>query len=732
MATSAARRIATPAEAPARAAASTDAKPAAAKPSTTSPRKASTRAVNAVADQPRDSISKLTTVTERDYVACQKLLTDYAKGKGRHTGGGCGQKQSGGAWSRGLLQVRQDRVGAGSLITVYSGHDQAPDKFASLKLRLELKPSGQSWNQQYDLVSLGTDIATKPGKGPYKYESVLKFYVADKAVEAAIKEAVPGTTVASALKNGRFAVHGNWQSGHNWGNFDRDGVFPFKTGAGEVKQAEAKIVVGMPPGQQNIELDVSVPISAALQAKYPALKTKNAIFVSHLEAEGKARVPLTRFTELMNKLLLAASTDPKDAADKAAAAKAIFGAEAGIWTIDRVKKYDPEGVAMAPDQHGLIPVNPFNDIYLDNNARQLTEHGIALRIRTVAGEKNSFTQINYKPGPGVRSTKTNVSNRVEAEIICAGEVFKNPHLLLPFLNDKDEPLNPHNLGSEFVRQKTGAALPARVATQKGTEITNFSSIGSNRRFKFEFHNTKTLVAFETSLDLCATLCLDARGLPVRVDADGKPDPKGQFFAMSVFAQVEPEANHMQGAVGGNAPAPKSPSAKPPASAQPAASGAAQSAVAAPTTHIHGLQDLSSPVFKTDPGYAQFEKVMPSFQEWLFGADIGTRAGAMLTDQKNAIGQRLAGMVKLTPEEKRLYAQELAATAQFRASASAVLADAVQKAEADIAAAKTKFRGMPQMAGEIEKATAKAREAVWAAFGKINPLDHVDLTKLPKP
>ncbi|MBX7114523.1 MAG: CYTH domain-containing protein [Myxococcaceae bacterium] len=683
------------------------------------------RADWAATAKPVDIASALA-ITPQDYAEGQQVLVNYANVQGRSIGSG--QRAPNGSWNRGVLQVKQDRLGAGSLFTVYSGHNATQDSFRALTLRMRATPNG-GYTQDRDLISFGggQPVQTKHGPGNNQYESVLKYYVSDQELSNAISNVMPGTSVDAVLKSAQFAVHGNFASGHNWGNFDRHGIFQMKLASGPAPTPEPRIVVGLPPNQAKVELDISVPISDTRKAKFTALDTKEAAYVSHLEAEAKVRVPLTLFLEL-NRRVQDLANNPVPAE-----MQKIFANEAADWQVERVKKYDPKGVEMTPDKHGLLPVNPFHDIYLDNANRDLAKNFIALRMRSVAGEKNNFTQFNYKPGPGIRDNQTNVVRRLETEIIAKKEVSRNPSLMLPFFSDGNEALNPHNLGSQFVMSTTGRPLPAQVLGQPAADITQFSGIGSNRRYKFEVTNKKTLVAFEASLDLNTTLATDARGMPVRVDANGVVDPNGQYYAISTFGQAEPEANHMAGVVGGaNTPHAPAPAAAPPLPAAPAngAATAGNTSLGPPATYIHSLNDLNSPVFKTDPGYVQFDKVMPAFQQWLFGGGkIGDRLGAMPTEQKNAIGQRLAGTVPMTAQEKQLYAQELEATRQFRLNASAILKPVVDAAEQEIAQAQHVFGGVGP---RYEEAVAQAREKVWKAFSDLNPLDYVDLATLPPP
>ncbi|MBX7117196.1 MAG: hypothetical protein K1X64_22960 [Myxococcaceae bacterium] len=692
---------------------------------------------------PVDNVAELTTVKPTDFVEAQRVLLDYSGSTGRPQSAGVKDAQTG-AWSRGLLQAKQEHFNQGSLFTIYSGHAGPTDGFASLKFRMRVAtPQGQAPQvfDLHDFHTMGVKLASQQGTGAHQHESVLKFYVPDAQLQASMQKAMPNTKIDDLIQNAEFAVAGVWDNGnqtgrwnHTWGDFDRDGIIPFSFSNKPVIKNDMRVVVGLPPNQTKVELDISVPISAAMKKKYPIFDTPKAVFGSHMEAEGKVRVPLSRFKEIYDRMqALAAQTDGANSPDM----QAIFGNEAGDWTVERVKKYDPKGVAMVADKHGFLPVNEFNDISLDNAARDGAKHFIVLRIRRVAGEKNNFTQINSKPGPGVRNPINNVARRVEQELIVTADVMRNPDLLLPFLNDKTEPLNPQNMSSAYVQNHTGAPFPASVLGREDLRVTQFSGIGSNRRFKFELANQKTLVGFENSVDLCATMPTDGRGMPIRVDANGKPDANGEYIALSTYGQSEPEANHMAGAVGGASaqppaaapnPAPQAVASGPVAAAAGQAAPAA-AAVSAPVTYIHGLQDLHGPLFQTDPGYVQFDKVMPAFQQWLFQGKIGARNGAHPTDQKNAMGQRFAGMLPMSNFEQGLYAQELEASRQFRINASKVLMPFVKAAEADIAAAAAKFG---TTAPEYLEALAVAREKVWAEFGKLNPLDFVDLTTLPPP
>ncbi len=687
-----------------------------------------------------DNVAELTAVTSADFAEAQRVLVDYSSSTGRTQTAGVKDATTG-AWNRGLLQAKQEHFNQGSLFTVYSGHAGPTDGFASLKFRMRVSgPQGQQPQvfDLHDFHTMGVKLPSQQGAGAYQHESVLKFYVPDAQLQAAMQKAMPNAKIDDLVQNAEFAIAGVWDNGnqqgkwnHSWGDFDRNGIIPFSFSNKPVIKTDMRVVVGLPPNQAKVELDISVPISAAMKKKFPIFNTPKAVFGSHLEAEGKARVPLTRFKEIYDRMqALAAQTDGANSPDM----QAIFNTEAGDWTVERVKKYDPKGVALVPDKHGFLPVNEFNDISLDNAERDGAKHFIVLRIRRVAGEKNNFTQINSKPGPGVRNPTNNVSRRVEQELIVTPDVMRNPDLLLPFLNDKTEPLNPQNMSSTYVQNHTGAPFPASVLGRDDLRVTQFSGIGSNRRFKFEATNQKTLVAFEASLDLCATLPTDGRGMPIRVDANGKPDANGEYIALSTYGQFEPEANHMAGAVGGASTPPPATAAS--AAPQAAASGPvapaapAGAAVAAPVTFIHGLQDLHGSVFNTDPGYVQFDKVTPAFQQWLFQGKIGARNGAHPTDQKNGMGQRFAGMVPMSNFEQGLYAQELEASRQFRMNASKVLMPFVKAAEAEIAAAASKFGGTT--APEYLEALAVAREKVWAEFGKLNPLDFVDLGTLPPP
>lgn len=640
--------------------------------------------------------------TAADYSEAKAVLDAYSKGPGRAMSAGL--RSTNGAWNRGLLRVKQAHDGTGSLLTVYSGHQANPDSFRTLNLQVKIN------GRVMDLFPLqaGPVPARFSGQG---FDSVLKFKISDADLNAALARVAPGMDVKALLKNAQFAVAGVWQSGHTWGGFNRDGVFPLQLAGGAVSDPVPNIVVGMPSQASHVELDVRVPIHSTWRARHRILDIPQAAFIRHLEAEGKPQVRLTDFFELYRKLNVLGGTSPTDAAEKSALMTRIFGNDAANWQAARVTKYDPKGVPMVADRYGLLPVNAFMDIYLDNANADLARLDIALRIRTVGGENNPFAQVNYKPGHGHFNPATNVSNRIEDELIVAAEVMDNPSLLTPLLNDPLLPVNPHQLGRQYAVQQ-GHDVPAVVANAPGSEIAQFSGIGSNRRFKFELENKKTLVAFEASADLCATLCVGGDGLPIRCDKDGNADPHGTFFQVSCFAQLEPEANHMQGAVGGATPAP------------PAPSGPVQ----APTIHVHGLQDLQSPVFQTDPGYRQFNQVMPSFQETLFGAALGTPAGPKNSRQKNALGQALAGRVPLSAAEKQQYAQELEATRRFRAGAAPILEQALATYHRKVNDAAQRFASQPT---EVTKAKNQARKELWAAFGTLNPLDYIDVASLPK-
>ncbi|MES2963198.1 MAG: hypothetical protein V4760_04850 [Bdellovibrionota bacterium] len=277
-----------------------------------------------------------------------------------------------------------------------------------------------------------------------------------------------------------FVVKADFPSGHDWGGFDRGGVFflppPLDAQGKPMEVVRTGKTASNLPTARPSALDLAFNIPTTMTNIFNDRKTGAGLkpggqIRSRVEGEGKFQINQAEYLHI-KKLLIELSNDPKKAAE-------LLGPD---WTIkfeDRYMKKDAAGQVIK-GADGLPIPDPMVDTYYDNEKLEAAKNDMAIRYRWTEGNKTG--SWNFKPGIG-RSDANGVMYRVE----FGGDTTDDKPSSIKAFADSFHPLN----FWQIIRQVIPGATPS--------EFLKPAVRLEDNRYKFKLHHKNNL-EIEISVD----------------------------------------------------------------------------------------------------------------------------------------------------------------------------------------------------------------------------------------
>lgn len=321
------------------------------------------------------------------------------------------------------------------------------------------------------------------------------FFLSYDELQKFFDEKAPNATGLKVEPGMALVVKADFPSGHNWGGFDRGGVFflPPRLGADgkpvveSVTQAKAATMPAARPSALDLAFNIPTTVTNVFNDRESGagLKTGGQIR-SRVEGEGKFQINQAEYMHI-KKLLIELANNPQKAAE-------ILGSD---WTIkfeDRYMKRDKSGQVIRGSDGLPIP-DPMVDTYYDNDKFDAAKNDMAFRYRWTEG--NQTGSWNFKPGIG-RSDANGVMYRVEFGVDTTDD---KPQTLKAFA-DSFHPLNPF----QIIRDVVPGAKPS--------EFLKPAVRLEDNRYKFKLHHKNNL-EIEISVDDVRAFDLRKGGKPAR-------------------------------------------------------------------------------------------------------------------------------------------------------------------------------------------------------------------------
>jgi len=583
------------------------------------------------------------------------------------------------SWSRGWIIATAEPTEKGVRLVVESGHHKANDPltlFLQCRVRATVPDPSNPAKTVTEEKVVDLEVLHKGILNTNGFDNVATFEVDYKALNDQLQRIAPGAKLTIDA-NTPLAVYSRWDIGHQWGGYDRAGVFylPWKAAPAAGATTGAATTDGI---TGDMPLDIGVTLQDDLVGKYtrydnstgtssPVL-LKGGQFMSRVESEVKVAVPWNKGEAVAKEVfeLIKLTNDPVKAQKRA---KELFGAG---WTvnIDDVKRFynkDAQGDFILDDK-GLPQVNPMLDRYYDSQNGQLAEKGIALRFRETPKDPDGLVNIKL-PSPANLPNPTGLTGligRYDTGIQTVKGLRSNPQALAQFF-DSNENLNAFR------------HVKAMVPNLRAADVLAPAMDLSTKRYKVILHHENG-TSIELSLDHVNAVALDAHG-KTRMGADGKP-------MVATFWQLELDLEHLQTsstnvqvASGGSSLALNKFSRPADQEAWLAKLGA--SATLSGPARVHKPDDVTNRSIVESDAYKLLQEVGPKLHKWLLAE------GAQPATQKYAMAARMVGIVPMTPEQAALFARESEVSAKYKDQFATTYKGVEDQIVALLADAKTK-------------------------------------------
>ncbi|MEK7356744.1 MAG: CYTH domain-containing protein, partial [Bdellovibrionota bacterium] len=394
---------------------------------------------------------------------------------------------------RGYITVNAEPVTGGAKLVV-EVFQNAVNSSVVLSLAVAVSTTNAVGGQQAGTISVPIKLLSKgkPDASLYyvKEEFFLDYVELQKMFDTMAPKA--GLTIEPGMA---MVVKADFAGGHNWGGFDRGGVFflppPLdKQGKPMVLAPSASKAIQTPAARPTA-LDLAFNIPTAMtnifndRATGAGLKAGGQIR-SRVEGEGKFQINQAEYLHI-KKLLIELAADPAKAAQ-------ILGPDWSIKFEDRYMKKDAAGQVIKGADGQPIP-DPMVDTYYDNDKFDAAKNDMAFRYRWTEG--NQTGSWNFKPGIG-RSEANGVMYRVEYGVDTTDD---KPSTLKAFA-DSFHPLNPF----QIIRDVIPDAKPS--------EFLKPAVRLEDNRYKFKLHHKNNL-EIEISVDDVRAFDLRKDGVPAR-------------------------------------------------------------------------------------------------------------------------------------------------------------------------------------------------------------------------
>lgn len=379
--------------------------------------------------------------------------------------------------TRGYIVVNAEPAVGGAKLIVETFQDRL-DSRVNLTLQT-LVNSGPMGHMQTYLVQLKKLGEAHDAKTYYQRN---EFFVDYKELQELFEKEAPSATGLKIQPGLSMFVKADFPSGHNWGGYDRGGIFflptPFDSNGRLMTE------LNRPSDQQKLEvstnrpteLDLAYPIVPEMRNIYNDRVTGEGLKLngqirSRVEGEGKFQMTAEGLAHA-KALLYKLSQNPTDVSQ-------LFGAE---WTFkleDRYMLRDAnKNLILGAD--GMPVPDPMVDTYYDNKDYQAASNDMAIRYRKTEG--NGAGMWNFKPGIG-RTDVNGVMYRLEYGVDTTDE---KPTSLATFA-DSFHPLNPF----QVIRNIIPGSVPSEFL---------FPAVKiEDHRYKFKLSHASGLV-IEISVD----------------------------------------------------------------------------------------------------------------------------------------------------------------------------------------------------------------------------------------
>ena len=363
--------------------------------------------------------------------------------------------------NRGYIVVDAEPAVGGAKIKV-KVFQNTLNKKVVLSLYAAVNNGAQSSAVPIKLLDAGTP-------DPTFYIQQHEFFLSYAELDTFFGTAAPNATGLRSEPGMALAIKADFEGGHNWGGFDRGGIFYLPTpldqnGRLMVELNKPKVVdPSAPAAGRTTALDVAYPITQEMTNTYNDMKTKaglklNGQIRSRLEGEGKFQLsgvetpvvgPRGGKTKLTQSEFIAAKKRLFDLVNDPAAQLATFGPGWKITPETRYYKKDAAGNFLK-DAHGLPIPDPMVDTYYDNAKLDAAANDMAIRYRWTEG--NQTGSWNFKPTGGRTDKKSGIVYRLEYGMDTTDD---KPETIREFV-DSMHPLNPF----QVIRQIVPGAKPS--------------------------------------------------------------------------------------------------------------------------------------------------------------------------------------------------------------------------------------------------------------------------------
>lgn len=423
--------------------------------------------------------------------------------------------------SRGYITVNAEPAVGGAKVTVEVFQDRLNSP-VKLSLGVAIATKNAVAGQRAGSIQIPLKLLS-PGIDDSKlYYQKEEFFLSYDELQKYFNDNAPNAKGLKVEPGMALVVKADFPSGHNWGGFDRGGVFFLPPRLGQngqviVEQVSAAKESVMPAARPSA-LDLAFNIPTTVTNIYNDRTTGAGLkpggqIRSRVEGEGKFQINQAEYAHI-KKLLIEIANDPSKAAE-------ILGPD---WTIkfeDRYMKKDASG-AVIKGADGLPIPDPMVDTYYDNDKFDAAKNDMAFRYRWTEG--NQTGSWNFKPGIG-RSDANGVMYRVEFGVDTTDD---KPSTLKAFA-DSFHPLNPFQIIREVI---------------PGTNPSEFLKPAvrlEDNRYKFKLHHKNNL-EIEISID-------DVRAFDLR---KGKAPARFYQLEMDIAHLATNSMNVVNGSSGASA------------------------------------------------------------------------------------------------------------------------------------------------------------------------------------
>ena len=394
---------------------------------------------------------------------------------------------------RGYITVNAipEKGGAKLVVETFQDRLQSP---VTLSLAVAIATPNAVAGQRAGTIAIPLKVLSRGISDPTSYYQKQEFFIDYDEMQRLFAAKAPNATNLIIEPGVAMVVKADFPSGHDWGGFDRGGVFflpaPLDS-QGRIVTSKSKSKATILPAARPTALDLAFTIPTTMTNIFNDRATKAGLKVggqvrSRVEGEGKFQITKTEYLRI-KRALIALSKDPSKAAE-------ILGTD---WTIKFEERYLKKGAdgKVLKGADGLPIPDPMVDTYYDNKNYDAAKKDMAIRYRWT--EQNQTGSWNFKPGIG-RREDSGIVYRVEYGVDTTDDKASS----LTAFADSFHPLNPFQ------------TIRTQVAGAKPSDFLIPAVRIEDNRYKFKLVNKDNL-AIEISVDDVRAFDLRQGKAPVR-------------------------------------------------------------------------------------------------------------------------------------------------------------------------------------------------------------------------